>query len=141
MKGKNITLLFLLFYLSSCNNNDDTATEASANNVDVARNFIRSALDGKYDDAKNYMITDSANLTYIEVAKRNYERGSQEMKNGYRASSIRIHTVRDVNDSLAFVIYSNSYKNDHDTLKVLKTGSRWLVDLKYLFQPDSSFIK
>ena len=35
------------------------------------------------------------------------------------------------------IIYSNSYKNDHDTLKVLKVSNQWLVDLKYLFEHDA----
>jgi hypothetical protein len=42
-----------------------------------------------------------------------------------------------VNDSTTVVIFSNSYKNDHDTLKVLKKNNQWLVDFKYLFEHDN----
>jgi hypothetical protein len=60
----------------------------------------------------------------------------QIQKNGYRSSSINIHEVKPVNDSTTMVIYSNSFKNDKDTLRVLKVRGQWLVDLKYLYEHD-----
>jgi hypothetical protein len=52
------------------------------------------------------------------------------------SSSINMHQVSTVNDSVTIIIYSNSFKNDHDTLKVVKINGQWLVDLKYLFDHD-----
>ena len=118
--------------------------ESSDSNIDAARNFIRAALDGKFKDARAYMIQDSVNMNYLEVAERSYQREDAFTRNGYRGSSINIHEVKEPNpDSIAVVIFSNSYKNDHDTLKVIRLNGQWLVDLKYLFEhdQDTSFNK
>jgi hypothetical protein len=131
------TALFVLLFASvmSCRNQDKKAV--AENNIDAARNFIRAALDGKFDEAKNYMWPDSINLNYLDVARRSYEKNDQATKNNYRSSSINIHQVMEpVKDSLTVVIFSNSFKNDHDTLKVLKINGQWLVDLKYLYEHD-----
>lgn len=111
--------------------------ESSDSNIDAARNFIRAALDGKFKDARSYMIQDSVNMNYLEIAERSYQKSDGFTRNGYRSSSINIHEVKEpLPDSIAVVIYSNSYKNDHDTLKVIRINGQWLVDLKYLFEHD-----
>jgi hypothetical protein len=118
--------------------------EGSDSDIDAARNFIRAALDGKFKDARAYMVQDSVNMNYLEIAERSYQRSDAFTRNGYRASSINIHEVKEpFPDSISVVIYSNSYKNDHDTLKVIRTNGQWLVDLKYLFEhdQDTSFNK
>lgn len=110
----------------------------SDNNIDAARNFIRAALDGKFDQARTYMLADSVNTNYMDVAARAYEHADKAVKEGYRTSSIRIHSpVTDINDSTSIVIYSNSYKNDPDTLRVIRLNGQWLVDLKYLYEHDA----
>jgi hypothetical protein len=133
---RRIALFVLLFAcIMSCRNHDKKAV--AENNIDAARNFIRAALDGKFDEAKNYMWPDSINLNYLDVARRSYEKNDQTTRNNYRSSSINIHQVMEpVKDSLTIVIFSNSFKNDHDTLKVLKINGEWLVDLKYLYEHD-----
>jgi hypothetical protein len=57
-------------------------------------------------------------------------------KKKYQSASINVHAINPVNDSITIIIYSNSYKNDHDTLKLIKTNGLWMVDLKYLFNHD-----
>jgi hypothetical protein len=130
---KILSASFLLFILAACNNDK---TGKSENDVDAARNFIRSALDGKFSEARQYMLQDTANLQFLDVAERNYERAPVETINSYRGSTINIHQVNTVNDSTTVVVYSNSFKKDHDTLRVLKVNNQWLVDLKYLYQHD-----
>ena len=137
MKKNYFIFLFLLCCFYSCKNKDKGPTGKSENNIDAARNFIRSALDGKFDEARNFMLPDSSNTNYMDVAERSFKNISQPEKDGYRASNIIIHNVNDVNDSTTIIIYSNSYKRDHDTLKVLKINSQWLIDLKYLFEHDA----
>lgn len=136
MKRNNIFFLFLLFSLYSCKSKDNQQGH-SENNVDAARNFIRAALDGKFNEARTYMLRDSSNTNYMDVAERSYQRAGQAIKDGYRTSNIHVHQVNPVNDSTSIVIYSNSYKNDHDTLKVLRVNNQWLVDLKYLYEHDT----
>lgn len=122
---------------TACNSNDKKSTVVSDSNIDAARNFIRAALDGKFTEAKRYMLDDSLNNYFMTLAERSYLKYDQETRTSYLNASIQFHKTIPVNDSVSIVIYSNSYKNDHDTLKVLKSGQTWLIDLKYLFLHDS----
>jgi hypothetical protein len=125
---------FLFLFAISCNNQDKQAEPKSENDIDAARNFIRAALDGKFNEAKTFLLTDSSNIEYFDANERNYQRINPDEKRYYREATINIHNVTPENDSTTIVIYSNSYKNDHDTLRVLKRKNQWLVDLKYLFE-------
>lgn len=128
---------FLFLFAVACNNADKNAGEPkSENDIDAARNFIRAALDGKFNEAKTFLLADSSNIEYFDANERNYQRISGDEKRNYREATINIHNVRPVNDSTTIVIYSNSYKNDHDTLRILKKKNQWLVDLKYLFEHE-----
>lgn len=129
--------MFLPFFWA-CTVTEEKST--SENDIDAARNFIRAALNGNYDEAKNYLLPDSVNTEFFNAFQRNYKsRMSREDKKGYRESSITIHSVTPVNDSTTVVQYSNSYKKKTDSLKVMKVNEQWLVDFKYSFQtPDSS---
>ncbi|HWR33048.1 MAG TPA: hypothetical protein VN451_05965 [Chitinophagaceae bacterium] len=142
MKRYHFVFLFLLFFQVvigiACKSKKHKVV--SENNIDAARNFIRAALDGKFDEARNYMLSDSLNNNYMDVAERNYARADAETKNGYRGASINMHMVSPVNDSITIVIYSNSFKNDHDTLKVVNENGQWLIDLKYLYEHDEETI-
>jgi len=135
MNTCNSYFFLLLLLLSGCKSSNKQPAK-SENNIDAARNFIRSALDGKFDEARKYMLTDSTNINYMDVAERSYKNIDQPTKDGYRASNINMHLVDPVNDSTTIIIYSNSFKNDHDTLRIVKINDNWLVDFKYLYQHD-----
>jgi type IV secretory pathway component VirB8 len=135
MKRNSIIFLFLLFFLHACNS-DKKPSGQSENEIDAARNFIRAALDGKFDEARTFLLPDSVNTNFMDVAERSYMKTDDDTKRSYRSSSINIHQVKSINDSTTVVIYSNSFKNDHDTLKVLKQNGQWLVDFKYLYEHD-----
>ena len=125
--------LFLLFFVA-CNNSDKKETPTSENDVDAARNFINAALKGHYDDARKLVLQDSANNAWIDLFKRAYQqRMSQADKAGYREASINIHDVQTVNDSTTIIKFSNSYKKQNDSLKVVRRDGNWLVDLAYSF--------
>lgn len=126
--------LLFIFITVGCKN-EDKQVEAESS-IDAARSFIRAALDGKFKDARSFMLTDSLNTNYMDIAERSFARTDQATKDGYRASSINIHKKEEMNDSTAILIYSNSFKNDHDTLRILRMNSKWLVDLKYLYEHD-----
>lgn len=126
---------FLLFCFYACKNEDKKETAQSENDVDAVRNFLQSALYGDYEKAKIYMLPDSANEERMNAVKR-IKRSPEEQK-GLAGASINIHNVNPVNDSTTIVIYSNSFKNNWDTLKIVKLKGQWLVDFKYLFEHDS----
>ncbi len=129
-------LLCLVVGYASCNDEEKNTAAKPENDIDAARDFIRSALDGKFKDARRYLLADSSNIHYMDVAERNYQKANPEEKSGYQRASINIHQVNPVNDSTTIVIYSNSFKNNHDTLKVLRISGQWVIDLKYLYEHD-----
>lgn len=131
MKRLYLIILSFLFFLS-CKNEDQESREPEGN-LDAARNFIRAALDGKFDDARRFMIQDSLNLNFMDVVERSYKNLDQSTRDNYRTSTIRILQKKNINDSTSVVIYANSFKNDPDTLKILRMGQEWLVDFKYLY--------
>lgn len=131
MKRLYLIILSFLFFLS-CKNEDQEYLEPEGN-LDAARNFIRAALDGKFDDARRFMIQDSLNLNFMDVVERSYKNLDQSTRDNYRTSTIRILQKKNINDSTSVVIYANSFKNDPDTLKILRMGQEWLVDFKYLY--------
>lgn len=104
--------------------------------MDAARNFLDAALKGDYKDASVYMLKDSANLEYLNVTQRGYKNLRPDEKAKLKASSLRFFDTQQVNDSTTVTIFANSYKNDKDTLRIVKTNGQWLVDLKYLFEHD-----
>ena len=84
------------------------------------------------------MVNDSLNNEHINAIQRLNERQEQKEKEKYQTASIRIHQNRNVNDSTSIIYYSNSYRNKIDSLKVIKTGGKWLVDFKYIFHKSDS---
>lgn len=128
---------FLLFLLAGCGQaeNDQTKEESSENDLDAARNFIQASLKGHYEEAKNYMLRDSVNEERMDAVSR--VKLTSDEKQGLWDASINIHNRNVINDSTSIIIYSNSfYKNNTDTLKVVKKQGKWFVDFKYLFDHD-----
>ena len=126
--------VFCLAFASACNDSESVIKNAPENDLDAARMFIRDALDGHFEQARQLMLRDSTNDQTMDVTERNYEHMSEANKVGYRNASIQIYNTRDVNDSTRVVTYSNSFKNQKDSLKLVRINSQWLVDLKFTFQ-------
>ena len=139
MKGLLIISLFLAGFFSACRNDttdrSDT-TNTSENDVDAARNFIRLFLDGELDKARTMLVQDSLNTQIFDAYERIYKNRSLPEKKGYKGSTIQIHSVRTVNDSVSVVSYSNSFKKIVDSLKVMKDNGDWKIDLKYSLTPQ-----
>lgn len=140
---KQLFQLSVILFLSGCTNSDKKAEARPEDDLDVARNFIRAALDGDYIKARTYLLTDSMNTEYLDLSERKYtETMSPEMKEGYKNASINIHEVKPINDSVSVISYSNSYfKKDTQHLKIVKLNNRWLVDFKYYFEAKKDSIQ
>jgi hypothetical protein len=133
---KLITILFLsMIVFTACGDNDRNANSDGQNDIDAARDFIRASLDGNFKKARLYMLPDSLNEERMHAIER--VNLSQEEKKGLAAASINIHQVLPINDTATVVIYSNSFKNNRDTLRVIKESGKWLVDFNYLFDHDN----
>ena len=130
---------FLFLSLTACNSDDRQSTSTTSDSdIDAARNFIQAALVGDFEKAKNFMINDSLNHEDLNATQRLNERLTREEKEKYQEASIRIHQNRKLNDTTSIIYYSNSYKNQKDSLKVIKENGEWLVDFKYIFHKTDS---
>lgn len=128
-------LLFLaLLPMISCNNSNDQKTGQAESDLDAASMFIRAALDGKYDEARQMMLPDSTNQNRMDITERSYSHMSRADQRSYRESTIHIFDTRKVNDSTTVVIYSNSFRNKQDSVKVIRRDGKWMVDFKYTFE-------
>ena len=67
-KSYLIIILALAVVSSHCKDKEKEAGK-SENHVDAARNFVRAALDGKFSEARSFMLQDSINLNLLEVAE------------------------------------------------------------------------
>lgn len=131
---KKISYITSLLLLCLACNDDKKEGAGEQTDINVITNFIQAALKGNYDEAKTYMIPDSMSLSRMNnIARVNL---SSEEKKGLAGANINIHNVTRVNDSTTIVIYSNSFKNNRDTLRVMKMQGKWLVDFNYLFDHD-----
>ena len=129
--------IFSLFFLFNCNNSDKEAKEGkSESDIDAARNFLDAALKGDFKLASSYMIQDSTNMGYLAVTERKYSQMDADQKRNLRNASLRFYNPLLQNDSTTITVFSNSYKNDKDTLRIEKKNGQWLIDLKYIFEHD-----
>ena len=106
--------------------------------MDAAANFLNACLQGHFSEAASYMLKDSTNTGYLFYTEKMYANQSAENKRQLREASLHFYNYPNPkpNDSTTIIVFSNSYKNDKDTLRVVRAGGRWLVDLKYLFLHD-----
>jgi hypothetical protein len=128
---KTILLLLVVVSIAACKNDQH---ERPTDALDTAREFIRSSLDGDFDWAGELMIKDSLNLYELGVIEKKYKNEmSAKDKEGYKNSSILVHSVDNVSDSVVIVNYSNSYKKKQMPVKVIKRNGVWQVDFNYTF--------
>ena len=53
----------------------------------------------------------------------------------YKDADIIVNEIRNLNDSVTLVNFSNTYKrNIKNEVKVVKVNGEWFVDLKHTFQ-------
>ena len=97
---------------------------------DAGREFIRASLDGDYDKAEFYLYKDSTNQLLMDKWKRDYDKMDEKTKQGYKDAEILPINIQSLNDSVTSYTYSNSFKKDTSTIKVMRINGEWLVDLK-----------
>lgn len=141
---KSVFFCFLILpFFYSCNDSGSVIETSSTpeNDLDAARMFIENALDGKWEDAKQFLIQDSTNVQLLSTAESKYSALDGEEKRNYREAEPRFHGTRKVNDSVTIVNYSNSYMNKKDSLKVVRINGQWLIDLKYSLLPNATDVQ
>lgn len=127
---KILVLLAAVLFLVACEQERTRPDDA----LETAREFIRSSLDGDYEWANELMLQDSVNTYELGILSKKYKTEMSEAdKEGYKKSSIIVHSVENASDTVVIVNYSNSFKNKQLPLKVIKKDNKWQVDLNYTF--------
>ena len=129
---KKIIVYFAVMIMAVLSCNTEAGYTKAADAQEAAREFIRASLDGNYDKASFYLYKDSAgvNEMLLNKWKTDYGRWSQEDKVGHKEANIIVITTEPTNDSTLNYIFSNSYKKDTTTIKIVKSKGEWQVDLK-----------
>ncbi len=120
--------------LLACRDSDRSQDDKAETDINAARYFIQYSLKRDYEKARTYMLPDTPNINRMAAIERIHL--SPEEAKGLSGASINIHKVNRLNDSTTIISYSNSYMNNHDTLRVKKVEGKWLVDFNYIWDHD-----
>lgn len=124
-------ILLITLVAIGCNSGYQKAEDPQ----EAGTEFIRASLDGDHKKAKFYLLEDSTNVLLLKQQERNYDRLNEKEKDDRRGSSIRPVGIQPVNDSVTEYKYYNTYNNkDTTTLRIVKSGDAWLVDLKSIIK-------
>ena len=129
MSLKTSTASFiLLLFIVACNAGKtfDKAEDAQ----DAGRQFIRASLDGDYEKARFYLLNDSVNLLLIGKWQKDFDQLDANTRQQYREASILPVSIRAINDSVTSYTFSNSFRKDTTTVRIVRVNGEWLVDLK-----------
>jgi hypothetical protein len=105
---------------------------------DAGREFIRASLDGDEEKAEFYLWQDSTNRVLMNKWERDYRKLDQEIKRKYKEADILVINFKTQNDSVSTYTFSNSYKKDTTTIKIVRLNGEWLVDLKEILNTKES---
>ena len=97
---------------------------------DAGRQFIRASLDGDYEKARFYLLSDSVNLILINKWQQDFDKLDRDTRQSYREASIIAINIKALNDSVTTFTFSNSFRKDTTTVHILRKDGEWLVDLK-----------
>lgn len=130
MKRFSLLCFAAVIMMCSCAPDDkkDPVTD-----TDVATAFIRASLDNDLKTAEKFILPDTVNGQYFETFKRQYRQKDAAELEKYKSAEIVIDELKPENDSVHTVIYSNTYTNKKNKLKLVWKNNKWLVDLKYTF--------
>jgi hypothetical protein len=124
---RKLIIPFLLL-LAACGNSHSFKKAEDAQ--DAGREFIRASLDGNYEKASFYLFADSTNQLLLNKWRKDYDQLDHEEQKKYRDADILPINIQTVNDSTTSYTYTNTYKKDTTTIKVVRIKGDWLVDLK-----------
>ncbi len=131
MNIKMLAPCLCIVAFTACND----AQKHPETDIETARAFIKDILENNYKDAKTLVLDEDINNQYFQLSKSDFEGKSKEEHEKYRDADIIINELKNVNDSVTIVNYSNSYKRDKkNEVKVVRINGQWFVDLKHTFQ-------
>ena len=119
---------FFIIFLAACNAGKTFNKAEDAQ--DAGRQFIRASLDGDYEKARFYLLDDSVNLLLIGKWQQGFDNMDRDTRQQYRDASILPINIKTVNDSVTVYTFSNSFRKDTTTVRIIRVKGEWLVDLK-----------
>jgi hypothetical protein len=125
---KKLLIAPLSFLLFACSNQRSFKKAEDAQ--DAGREFIRASLDGDYERAEFYLLSDTTNRVLMAKWEKGFEGGDPASKKNYKDADILPINIQTLNDSVTIYTFSNSYKKDTTTIKIVRIQGEWLVDLK-----------
>jgi hypothetical protein len=133
MQSKIISVKFLLLgfcVIVACSCNEGKTFNKAEDAQDAGRQFIRASLDGDYEKARFYLLNDSINLLLISKWQQGFDQMDRDVRQQYREASILAINIHPVNDSVTQFTFSNSFRKDTTTVRIVRVKGEWLVDLK-----------
>jgi len=126
-----LSVLLSLCLLLSCSGGKDKYPETA---IDAGRSFIRASLNGDFEKARTFMLTNDENTGYFDSFRRYYDRLPDEEKENYRKASYEINKITEVNDSATLINYSNSYMHKPMDILVVRKEGKWMIDFGYTYR-------
>ena len=123
------------FLFLSCGNVKSDYKNAD-NALDAGREFIDACLKGDFSRAAFYMLPDDVNKKFLDGLEKQYREKGRDGRQQYREASINIAEIANVTEAITIINYSNSYDKVGHKIKVIEQNNKWLVDLKYTFNPN-----
>ena len=121
-------VLIVMVLLSACNGKQQDYRKAE-DALDAGREYINACLLGDFLKASFYSVVNDKNTELLKELEKSYRLKDKEGRQQFRTASINISEVKDLNDSITEIHYSNSFDKQPHTLQVLKQNNNWLVDL------------
>jgi hypothetical protein len=123
----------LILFIISCN--EQRTFKKAEDAQDAGREFIRASLDGDYEKAEFYLLRDSTNQLLMAKWEKDFEKLDKETKKQYKDADILPINIQNENDSVTSYTFSNSFKKDTTTIRIVKQQGEWVVDLKEILNP------
>ena len=131
MKPQFFIVFTFIFVLLSCNNKPNYPST----DIGVANAFIKDILENDYKDAKIFVLDEEMNNQYFDLSKKEFGAKTKEELKLYRGADVVINEIKQLNDSVTIVNFSNSYrKTIKNEVKVVRFNDKWRIDLKHTFQ-------
>jgi hypothetical protein len=120
--------IFPMLILLACNT--ERTFKKAEDAQDAGREFIRASLDGDYEKAQFYLLQDSVNRLLMDKWEKGFDQFDAPTRQQYKEASILPINIQSMNDSVTTYTFSNSYRKDTTTIKIVRIEGEWLVDLK-----------
>ena len=130
---KKTIALLPLFILLACSN--ERTFKKAEDAQDAGREFIRASLDGDYEKAEFYLLADTTNQVLIKKWEKDFTGSDPSVKKAYKDADILPINIQALNDSETTYTFSNTYKRDTTTIRIVRVNGEWLVDLKEILKP------